>query len=206
MNRFYCVTVGRQFSCGGSEIARLVAEKLKIAYYDRELLERAAKAGGYALPVALAADEQPGGSFLYALSMGVADAAALCDRLFAEQAKVIREIAASQNCVMVGRCADEVLRGGNCVRVFLHADEYERARRYQQVSGTDFPTALTVVRKNDKTRAAYYRKSTGQAWGIVDRYDLTLDTSVGEEAAAELIVQFVRRRIKPLTKTPTLVG
>ena len=206
MNNCYCVTVGRQFSCGGSEIGRLVAEKLKIAYYDRELLEMAAKAGGYALSVAMAADEQPGGSFLYALSMGVPDAAALCETLFAEQAKVIREIAAAQSCVMVGRCADEILRGTHCVRVFLHAPEYERAQRYQALSGTDFSTALAAVRKNDKTRAAYYRKCTGQAWGSVDRYDLTLDTAVGEEATAEVIAQFVRRRIALFDRPTVSVG
>lgn len=108
------------------------------------------------------------------------------------QERIVRKIADNGSCVIVGRAADYVLRGRkNVVRVFVHAPVEYRVGRVMEVCGDSPSEAKRNIRRSDKARASYYRHISGQRWGDAKNYELSVDSSVGVEKTAELIVQYV---------------
>ncbi len=193
------IVIGRQFGSGGRKIGRLVADKLGIPYYDKELLSHAAKSLGFSPEIFAAADERrPSTLHTLLQSMyGIADnfhATSISgERLYEQQSKVIREIAAKGPCVVVGRTADYVLRDHpGLVSVFLHAPEKWRAekivRRGDCMCCED---AIALAAKNDRNRENYYNYFTSGNWGRADNYHLTLDSSLlSEKNIADIIISY----------------
>ncbi len=199
------ITVGREFGSGGREIAKLVAEKLGIAYYDKELITLAAKEGGYDPEIFEKVDERATNSFLYSLSMGnfVVDGNAnitrelpLADKLHLAQTETIRKLAQRESCVIVGRCANYLLREERgCVRVFLYGEKEQKIKRVQERYGLSREKAESLIKKTDKTRANYYSYYTGENWADMRNFDLALNSStLPFDAVAETIVDFVKRK------------
>lgn len=197
------IVIGRQFGSGGRKIGRLVAEKLGVPYYDKELLSHAAKSLGFSPEIFAAADEKrPSTLHTLLQSMyGIADnfhATSISgERLYEQQSKVIKDICASGPCVIVGRTADYILRDHpGLVSVFLHAPEKWRAekivRRGDCMCCED---AIALAAKNDRNRENYYNYFTSGKWGRADNYHLTLDSSLlSENNIAELIINFARNK------------
>lgn len=203
------ITIGRQFGSGGRKVGRLLAEKLDIPYYDKELLAEAAKDSGICQEIFENHDEKPTRSLLFSLVTGVqmhGDPGSmymdmpLNHRIFLAQFDAIRRIASEGPCVIVGRCADYVLRDKpNAVSVFVKADIRQRVERAVSLYGVDPARAEETVRKADKQRASYYNYYATATWGDVNNYDLCVDTGkLGIDGTVELIEQYLRLREQAL--------
>lgn len=192
------ITIGRQYGTGGREIGKAVAEKLGIAYYDRELIARAAKKSGFSEELFDQLDKRATNSFLYSLTMFGStgtNGMTLTDQLFLAQCNVIREVADEGSCVIVGRCADHVLREyENRYDFFIHGSIEDRIRRIQtcgdyEISGK---TPESALEKMDKQRATYYNYYTGKIWGKCDHYDLCLNAGrIGVDKSVDLILAYL---------------
>ena len=191
--KYSVITIGREFCTGGLDIAREVARRLGGPMYDKELITLAAKESGLSEQTIAAGDKRPSGSLLYNLSTMGSDLP-LSDQVFVVQSQIIRGLADKGPCVIVGRCGDYVLRGRTDVlRVFLHAPLEFRRRRAQAEGAVpadaDERTANALVEKEDRRRAAYYNCYSEYRWGEAGHYDLCLNTALGDEVCADLILR-----------------
>lgn len=199
------IVIGRQFGSGGRRIGKLVAERLGIGYYDKELLSEAAGSLGYAPEIFAAADEKrpsPLRSMLQGV-YGIADnfhATSMSgEKLYERQSEVIRKIGDIGRCVIVGRTADYVLRDNpGLVSVFLHAPVEHRARMIvQRNESPSLNEAAELARKNDRNRESYYNYFTGRSWGKASNYHLTVDASALDDSdTADLIISFALAKTK----------
>ena len=192
------ITIGRQYGSGGREIGRKLALRLGIPFYDRELISRAAKKSGFSEDLFEQLDKRATNSLLYSLTMfgstGL-NGMSLTDQLFLAQANIIREIADSGPAVLVGRCADHVLREyENRFDFFITGSVDDRLQRIQthddyELSGKSPRAALE---KMDKHRSTYYNYYTGKVWGKSDHYDLCINAGrLGVENSIEVILAYV---------------
>jgi cytidylate kinase len=202
------ITIARQYGSGGREIGERVAEILDIPMYDKELIKDAAAKGSLNEEVLKTTDESAANSLLYTLAMGSNVLGAtmqfgykmpLNDKLFILQSEVIREYAEAGSCVIIGRCADYVLRDEeNVLKIFIYSDIETREKRirerYPDIKSSQ---VLDVINKTDKRRASYYNFYTGNKWGKYDNYDLAINAATfGVEKTAEIIADFARNLIK----------
>lgn len=202
------ITIARQYGSGGREIGERVAEILDIPMYDKELIKDAAAKGSLNEEVLRTTDESAANSLLYTLAMGSNVLGAtmqfgykmpLNDKLFILQSEVIREYAAAGSCVIIGRCADYVLRDEeNVLKIFIYSNIETREKRirerYPDIKSSQ---VLDVINKTDKRRASYYNFYTGNKWGKYDNYDLAINAATfGIEKTAELIADFAKNFIK----------
>lgn len=180
------ITIGREFGSGGRELGRRLAERLQIAYYDQEIISEIAKRTELAEEYIRNVEERRplplmpitvGRTF----SIPLGQAADQQKAVFTEQSRVIREMAERSGCVIVGRCADYILRDMRPFRLFLYADmasKMARCRRKGQVqTELDDHVLQRRIRSVEKGRADYYQFYTGLIWGEKSHYDLCLNTS-----------------------------
>lgn len=204
------ITVGRQYGSGGRYVAKLLAEKLGIPYYDKELMAEVSRDSGICKELLEEHDEKNTRSFLFSMMSGAPVFGEnnsmymdmpLNHRIFLAQFDTIRRIAGEGPCVIVGRCADYVLRDEpHTLNVFIKADKEDRIRRMIKYYGVDPLKAEEVMKKADKQRASYYNYYATNNWGDVDNYDLCVDTgALGIEGAVELIAKSVEIRENYLT-------
>lgn len=177
------ITIGRQFGSGGKEIGEKVAQRLGYAFYDKEILTMAAEESGFSAAAMQHYDEKPSGSLIYSLYMtgaATSDNLPLNQQLAFAQFNVIRKVAQADNCVIVGRCADYILREKeNLLTVFLHAPmEYRVQRVMREQALTSTALAEKTIKKQDKARADYYNFFTHKKWGDAGSAMLSIDTSV----------------------------
>ena len=182
------LTIGRTFGSGGRLIGKKVADACGMTYYDKELLEMAAKESGMSVEVLEHIDESASNSLLYTLSTGGAHFLGgfaqsaeppIHDKLYIAQANIIKQIAAKESCVIVGRCADYLLRGmEECIKVFIFAPSEARIKRAIEVYEIPENKAAEQIRKNDKRRSSYYNFYSGKKWGNLDNYHLSVLYSV----------------------------
>lgn len=201
MEKKVIVTIGRQFGSGGRTIGKKLAEQLGIAYYDKELINLASKESGICGEFFEKADEKTSGSLLKALAMGFSMNNAIFqsndylsnESLFQIQSDVIRKVASGQSCVLVGRCADYILREDpDCISIFVSASEEDRIRRSAEYNQSDEKDAEEYMRKADKSRASYYNYYTDKIWGAAESYDLCINSSLyGIDKTVEFIRQFI---------------
>ena len=181
------ITIAREHGSEGKQIGKLVAEKLGIPFYYKEMTALAAQEAG--LDKAFVSDINTNApSILHELYLSTR----VIQQAVSAQETIIRRIAESGSCVIVGRAADWVLRDHqNVVRVFIHAPKEFRIRSIMERYGDSREDAAVNVRHSDEARAAYYRNISGQEWGDPHAYELCVDASAGRETCAETIVRFV---------------
>ena len=200
-------TIGRQFGSGGRQVGKALSEKLGIPYYDKELLAMAAKDSGFSEDLFHNADEKPASSLLYSLVMGSYPMSSgtlgfnempLNDQLFQIQSNTIRKIAKKGSCIIIGRCADYILRGNpDLISVFVHAPLEARVKRAIECYEIPADRAEDVCLKNDKSRANFYNYYSDQKWGMCRTYNISLDSSaIGIEGCVEEIIRYVELRNK----------
>ncbi len=208
MSKKIIITVARQYGSGGREIGEKVAAMLGIPLYDKELITDAAAKGSLNEEIIRSADESAANSLLYTLAMGSNHYGTamhfgykmpLNDKLFILQSEVIKEYAEKGSCVIIGRCADYVLKDDHDVfRLFIYGDLDHRQARIKERHPEIKPTqVIDVINKTDKRRASYYNFYTGNKWGKYDNYDMAINSSTfGIEGTAQLIVASVRNLIE----------
>lgn len=187
------ITVSRQFGSGGRSIAKLVAESLGYSYYDSELVQKVAEETGFdPTYIADAGEYAPGRSILsYALggihgSSGHMNAS---DYLWVTQCRIINELAEKGNCVIVGRCADFILRDReDCLNVFIHADADYKAKRIVELYGVRDKSPRKRLEEKDAKRAVNYKYFTGREWGNAENYHISLDSG---KLSTELCVKII---------------
>ena len=183
------ITISREFGSGGRTIGKKVAEQLGIPCYDSELIQKIAEESGFDAKFVQEAGEYAPGGFLSNLSsrtFGPTNE----DYLWKIQYQIISRLAGQEPCVIVGRCADYILRDkADCLRVFIHADAQFRARRIVQEYGERAESPEQRLRDKDKRRAAYHRFYTNMKWGHAQNYDLTLNSgTLGIDRCVEIIL------------------
>jgi cytidylate kinase len=180
------ITIGREFGSGGREIGRRIADELHIAYYDSEILEEIVKKTPYSQEyIEEITQGRPISLFPihYANSWGPVVDPHLQQAIdvYQEQANILRELADKSDCVILGRCADYILRDRNPFRIFVYSDmETKLARcKSREKEGEALPDKQMIkrIRKIDKRRRQYYEFYTGQKWGGRENYDLMINTA-----------------------------
>ena len=185
------ITISRQFGSGGRSIGKSVAARLGIPCYDQEIIEKIVEESGYAKEYAEEYGEYvPNGSFLGKLFAGRdMNGHSAQDGLYVLQSNIIQQLAEEGPCVIVGRCADYVLRDrAELLRVFIHADMEKRAERIVRLYGERADSPEKRLRDKDKRRAAYYQIYTDMKWGDVRNYHVALNSgALGTDRCVETI-------------------
>ena len=198
------ITISRQFGSGGHEVGEKLARQLDVPFYDKALIAMAAKQSGLSEEVFANADEKATSSLLYSMVMGSYSFGArvpginempINEKLFIIQSDIIKKAAAEGPCVIIGRCADYILREHeNCLNVFVHASKEERVRRYVAKKDCEERKASDFVTKKDKQRANYYNFYSNKRWDDLQNYDITIDTSrFTVDEAVELLMDAAKR-------------
>lgn len=184
------VTISREFGSGGRTIGRKLAEELGIPCYDAELIQQLARESGFSEDYIRDAGEYAPGDYLSLLS-NRAFALTNEDVLWELQYKVITDLAEKGPCVIVGRCADYILRDtADCLKVFIHADMDFRAKRIVEVYGEREQSPEQRLKDKDKRRAAYHRFYTNMKWGHAQNYHICLDSGkLGIDSCVEILRQ-----------------
>ena len=181
------ITISREYGSGGRAIGEKLAKELGIPFYNKELILMAAKESGLSEEYIKKAEQQKSTSFLYGLYMG-AQQLPMNDQIFLIQSKIIREIAEKGPCVIVGRCADYVLRERkDLLSVFNHAPLSFRAQRAQKVYEKTASNIEDFVKKKDKKRAAFYNYFSQNKWGDARHYHLAISSVYGVDFAVEVL-------------------
>ncbi len=199
------ITIGREKGSGGREVGRRLAEKLGIAFYDKELLARAAKESGIDEAIFKNHDEQPTKSLLYSLAMGsftigfpqaTMGDMPLDHKVFLAQFDAIRKIASEGPCVIVGRCADYALEENpNVISVFILGNEEDKIERTVRREHLTHEKAADYIRKCDKRRAGYHDYYSNKKWGSAKSYNICLNSSVfGINGCVDLIIDAIDRK------------
>jgi hypothetical protein len=203
MNRHIIINIGRQLGSGGHDIGRMLALDFDAKYYDRELLNLAARESGLSERFFEQNDEHKSflRSFLHMPNALSATAAYSRqgfsqDSFFLFQSDVIRKAAGEGSCVFVGRCADYVLRDlDNTVSVFVTASMEFRIDQVMAKQHIDSEAARKFIEQGESRRASYYNYYTGKKWGAAENYDLCIDSSVlGLQRTEQFIANFIRQR------------
>ena len=207
MDKKIIINIGRQVCAGGLEIGRLLAEEFHAKYYDRELLNLAAKESGFSEEFFKQSDERKGflrsffhlpysnnwggGSNFYQSNFSQ-------ESLFKFQSDAIIKAALEGSCVFVGRCADYVLRDfDDVVNVFITSPIEARAQLFMKEKNVMYEEAVKRIQQVESRRASYYNYYTGKQWGHAASYDLSIDASaIGSAETARLIAEYVRKKLK----------
>ena len=198
------ITISREFGSGGRLIGRKLADKLGVPYYDKELLDRIAEESGFSKEMIEGAEKKAKNSFLYSLASAIGTGEAgpetlsLNERFFLAQFETIRKIADEGSCVIVGRCADYILRGiPQAVNVFIYAEEEDKIKRAVEEYGVSENEVRKVMRDTDKARANYYAYHTGRRWGDYLNYNLCIDSGyLSIDDIVDLIIEYSEKMIE----------
>ena len=185
------ITIGREFGAGGRDLGRRLARELGIAFYDRDIILRTAKASAHLTPEQVRLwDERVPMEFGFTQSLFNFYSRPLSEELWNAQVRAIRDIANKESCVIVGRNADYILKEyDHCLRVFVHADRSWRLLRVRrEMPDTPLSELESDMNTADRARRAYCEKMTGRSYGDCRNYDLTLCvSSLGMEKAYQLL-------------------
>lgn len=200
------ITIARSYGSGGRKMGRLLAKELGFEYYDREILRIASDESGISEELFRQADEKQRIP-LFRIAREVytgevippdSDDFISNENLFRYQAKIIRELAATRNCVIVGRCANFILRGrDNVLNVFVTAPVVDCVRRVMETDGLNLEEAEKKIKKIDKRRADYFKYFTGRQWQDAALYDLCLNTGhMSEQKCVDIVRAYMDARFE----------
>ena len=200
----YVITIARQYGSGGKTVGKMLADKLGIPFYNREIITMASEDSG--VNAMLFSDERLKGDFLTRLrahyhgntpAPNDSSKSYLKDEaLFAYQVKIIRRLADQGPCVMIGRCADYVLDGTeNLVRLFVYAEIEERINKVREKGYFPEEDILKNIKRIDRERRDYYRYYTGKSWENLENYDLMINTTkLSYDEMVECVIDYLKMR------------
>jgi cytidylate kinase len=183
------ITIAREYGSGGRLIGRQLAQELHLPFYDKELIALAAQESGFAEDFIEQMEQKKTVGFFNNLYMSNQELP-LADQVFLAQSQAIRKIAQKGPCVIVGRCADYVLRDSpNCLRVFIHAPLEWRIQCVRDEYRVQIADYADYLQKQDKNRAGYYNYFTEYKWGKAQNYHLSIDSSIGIPNAVRVLTE-----------------
>lgn len=198
------ITIGREFGSGGKYIGEKLSEELGIKLYDKEILSKVADQIGIDLEVLESIDEKQEQSFWYTYAMGIYSSQESIEnlyevpsneKLFIEQAKIIEELAEKEDCIIIGRCSNVILKNKpNVLNIFVYASDmnFKINRKMQYGDFKDIYEAEKMIETTDEERAKYYNHYTNKVWGNKDDFDLLIDTSkIGVDNTVKLIKDYI---------------
>ena len=193
------ITVSRELGSGGREVGLRLAKKLGIPFYDKDIIKAAVKATGFDPDLVEDEGEEMSKLESFMTTLGNLSSNYYSDsheKLRLIQEAVITDFAKKGPCVILGRCADNVLlnAGIECFNVYIYADELHRAKRVAELIGSEDPALIKrAMLKKDTARHNYYNRFTGKKWGFADNYHLSLDSGfLGYEKCADIIVDIAK--------------
>ncbi|MCL2077909.1 MAG: cytidylate kinase-like family protein [Oscillospiraceae bacterium] len=190
----YTVVINREYGSGGRLIGRLLAEKLNIPCYDNDLIKLTAKQSGFSEDYIKEAMEKKTASLLYSLYM---TSLPIADQIFLAQSQVITDLAQKESCVIVGGCADYVLKEKkDLIKVFIHAPFEKRLQRVREEYKEPAEDYKSYVTRMDKKRVTYYNYFTQYKWGNARDYNIALDSSAGINVCVDVICEYVRKYLE----------
>lgn len=200
MNKKIVITLERQFGSGGLEIGKKVADKLGIPCYNKEILQQAAEKCNVPEEYLESMQEEVSQSFLYKLSLAsksgkkIDNIISKSNILYNEIVKIINKMASSGSCVIIGRCADFILRDlDSCFHTFIYADMESRIKRVIEEYGVSPGSAEYIIKKNDKHRESFYSGNTGHTWGLKEHYNICLNSGkFGVENCSDIIIDTLK--------------
>ena len=191
------ITIAREYGSGGREIAKELSEIMGIKFYDDELIKLIAKESGYSEDVLRDVDENATNSLLYTLSMSATHNVAMMvnghgtpvgDKAFMATAEIIKDLAEKESCIIVGRCANSVLKGrDNVISVFIYTDPERRIERICEYENCTRSEAASRLKKVDRRRSFYHNYYSDTKWGDRRSYDICIDSKIGTDKAAQII-------------------
>ncbi len=199
------INIGRQLGSGGRTIGKMLAERFNCSFYDKELLNLAAKESGFSEKFFEQNDEHKKffKSLFHLHAQHVSDNNFYINKfsqesLFQFQAEAILKAAKEGNCVFVGRCADYILRDNpNAINIFITADIKFRLMQVCKRHECDEDTALKIINSKESIRASYYNYYTGKKWGYSQSYDLCVDSSkLGIEGTVDFLAYYIQEWLK----------
>ena len=195
MSRIKVVTIGRHYCAGGSSIGRLTADILGVKCYDREIVEMASEKSGIPMEDINLYEEAALNAFKSPINIfGKEKSMALTERIFAAETEIIYEITSKEDCVIVGRCADFVLKNKvKTLDAFIYASQEKRMDVALKRLELDYEETEQRLKKYDKKRAYFYNTNTNKKWGEMSSYDICLDSGkMGYRACAEILAGIVK--------------
>ena len=200
------ITIGREFGSGGKYIGERLAEELNLKLYDKELLSKVAEESGMDLDVLEEIDEKQEQSFWYSFATSLYSQESLetlgeipsNEKIFIEQSKIIEDLAEKDDCIIIGRCSNIILKNKpNVLNIFVYSSELDFKVQRKMKYG-DFENVLEVIKtieRVDRERQTYYNYFTKSDWGDRNNYDLMIDTSkIGVENSVKLIKEYLKFR------------
>ena len=193
MAKIKVVTIGRRFCAGGSDIGKLVAEKLGVKCYDRELVEQAAEKVGVSMTEVAKYEESMMNWLKTPISIFGQSELTLAEKIFAAEAEIILDICSKESCIIVGRCADYILKNKvKTLSVFITAPLTKRVQNATENHGIEYEDVEDKLKKYDTKRAKFYSANTNKVWGSIDSYDMCLDSGkLGYKTCADIIAKTV---------------
>lgn len=200
----FIITIARGFGSGGRTIGKMLSEKLGVEFYDKDIIKLASEDSGINEALFGQSDEKTKGGLkrsVYKGEMITPDKKAFTseENLFNYTAKVIKKLAEEKSCIIVGRCADFILKDRpDVVRVFVWADEEHCVKNAADVKGmVDRKEALKTIASTDKSRAEYYKAHTGSNWNDARNYDLCLNSGdLGFDKCVDIITEYIKIKLK----------
>lgn len=200
MNNPLIITIGREYGSGGHQIGQALAEKLGVKFYDKQIISLAAQKSGLSDEFIANNEQRVRSGLMQNLAASAAYSSGffsgqylpLSESIFISQAQVIRDVAAKESAVIVGRCADYVLAGReNTINVFIHAPAEARVKRIMALYHLDEAAAIKAITTSDKERGNHYFRYTDRKWGKAQNYDLCINSALmGIDKTVELLVRF----------------
>ncbi len=200
------ITVSREFGSGGRIIGKMVADRLGIAYYDKEIIAKVAEKTGFAKEFIEKKKKKNGeyspskSIFAYAVVSRDRAGSSMNDYIYSVQRKIILDIAEKESCVIVGRCADDILSGDDkSLHVFIYADDEAKIKKIMDTHQVSEKEAVKLMKATDKKRSINYNYYTDKQWGRAHNYDLCLNSSyLGLGGTVELIQTIAAHKEHPI--------
>ncbi len=194
LNKHLVITISREYGSGGRYIGRLVADKLGIKFYDKDFIGKLSKETG--LSEEYIEDNEQKRNALAALNSGYYSGLSNADELFVKESELIKEVASQESCVIIGRCADFILKDNdNVIKVFIYSDMENKIKRAVDIYGLNKDNAEKEIKKINKLRANHYKHYTDNEWNDCTNYDVCINSDcLGVEKAADLICDIVKTR------------
>ncbi len=186
------ITISREYGSGGRYIGRLIADKLGIKFYDKDFIEKLAKTTG--LSEEYIENNEQKRNVLESFNNGYYVGLNNADELFIEESKMIKQVADKESCVIIGRCADFILKDReNVIKVFVYSNMDNKIKRSTEIYGLDKSKAEKEIKRIDKLRANHYKHYTEKDWNNYDNYDICINSDLlGVEKSADLICKIIQ--------------